>query len=537
MSDASLAHPESVTKVEDSLSTPDVETTMAIRGRTTLGAILLTMTVTLAMMVNSFNITSVSLAVPTIGRDLSITEASLVWLVAAYSLSSGCLLILFGRVADLYGRKKTFLAGTLSLIAFTIGCSFAQDGLTLAILRGFQGIGAAATIPASLGIIAHSFPPSHARSVAFATFAAGAPLGSALGTILGGVITQLASGETWRADFWLSAGLTFLCLLGGMFSIDKDKPSEEKDRRIDWPGAFLVTASLVLISFVLNQGEVAPNRWATPYIIGCLVTGVVLMVIFLVWQHYLEKALAKPTGSASPLTPPPIMKLSLWKKSNGMLAALMCISFLNFASFLAWFYWIQLYYQDFLLLTPILTMVRMLPMFVTGVTCNVNHGAHSPSNALVTGTTVTSIACLLFAVIVPSAPYWAFGFPAAICSVFGADFVFAGGTMFVAKTVEPHEQSLAGALFQTMAQLGQALGVTITTIVFNQVAATHAKVGDTTPPLKAYQSAQWTAFGFAILATILGVLCLRGAGIAGDQTESDIPPPKTESDHSTGTIP
>lgn len=130
--------------------------------------------------------------------------------------------------------------------------------------------------------------------------------------------------------------------------------------------------------------------------------------------------------------------------------------------------------------------------------------------------------------------------------------------MFVAKTVEPHEQSLAGALFQTMAQvsicshhrmsgshtfyssilqLGQALGVTITTIVFNQVAATHAKVGDTTPPLKAYQSAQWTAFGFAILATILGVLCLRGAGIAGDQTESDIPPPKTESDHSTGTIP
>lgn len=135
-------------------------------------------------------------------------------------------------------------------------------------------------------------------------------------------------------------------------------------------------------------------------IIGCLVTGVVLMVIFLVWQHYLEKALAKPTGSASPLTPPPIMKLSLWKKSNGMLAALMCISFLNFASFLAWFYWIQVnIYID--ILAPILALtcfsavLSRLPSFDTNPYNGPNaphvchrgdmqcdHGAHSPSNAL-----------------------------------------------------------------------------------------------------------------------------------------------------------
>lgn len=136
--------------------------------------------------------------------------------------------------------------------------------------------------------------------------------------------------------------------------------------------------------------------------------------------------------------------------------------------------------------------------------------------------------------------YWAFGFPAAICSVIGADFVFAAGTIFVAKIALPHEQSLAGGLFQTMTQvfqvyfsrdvplvltvfgqLGTSLGLAVTTVVFNRVIQHDSeKLGVANgivreAQLDAYRAAQWTCFAFGILATLLGIIFLRGVGIVG----------------------
>lgn len=140
----------------------------------------------------------------------------------------GCFLLLFGRLADLYGRKKVFIMGSLFLTVFSLGLGFSNgitfalviyrykmsninvtDEVTIDILRGFQGIGTAATIPSAvrpfpcdmmyrylldrvtqIGILAHAFPPSNMRSIAFSTFSAGAPTGAALGLILGGVLTQ-----------------------------------------------------------------------------------------------------------------------------------------------------------------------------------------------------------------------------------------------------------------------------------------------------------------------------------------------------------
>ncbi|KAG1739182.1 major facilitator superfamily domain-containing protein, partial [Suillus paluster] len=99
----------------------------------------------------------------------------------------GCLLLFFGRLADLYGRKKVFMIGTLCLVALSIGCGFAQ------ILRAFQCVGTAAVIPSALGILAHSFPSYRARSIAFTTFAVGAPVGGSFGTVMGGVLAEISS--------------------------------------------------------------------------------------------------------------------------------------------------------------------------------------------------------------------------------------------------------------------------------------------------------------------------------------------------------
>ncbi|KDR72245.1 hypothetical protein GALMADRAFT_74165 [Galerina marginata CBS 339.88] len=505
--------------------------------RSLLKSCIIVLTVTSLMIINVANSTSVSISLPTIQRELQLQPAQLQWVLSAYPLSSGCLLLVFGRLADVYGRKKVFALGTLMLAVFTLVCAFPTGVMTLDILRAIQGIGGAATLPASLGILAHAFPPSRARSLAFATFSAGAPVGAVFGTAVGGVLTEFTS-KTWRSSFYLFSGLTFLCFIGGLVSIDDDVPSEEEDKRVDWVGAAFVTAGLVLIVFVLSQGEIAPEKWSTPYIIVLLIMGVCLIGVFIYWQHYLETVQNNADAPYSILTPPPLMKLSIWTRANGRFAAMMAIAFTEWCSFLAWVFWVQLYYQNYAGYSVMQTVARLLPMFVSGMLCNVFVGFMSARVPLVwlvgVGAFATSVACLFFAIIKPGTTYWAYAFNASYLSVMGADFVFSAGTLFIAKFALPHEQSVAGALFSTMTQIGTALGVTVTTVVYNTV---QQRIPSNEDNLRAYQAAQWTAFAFGIIAAILGVVCFRGVGVVGHRApkpasvfESEKGSPRIETD-------
>ncbi|TRM55696.1 major facilitator superfamily domain-containing protein [Schizophyllum amplum] len=486
-------------------------------------AIAITAVCTTAMGVNIANTTAVAIALPTIGSDLEIQQDQLQWLTNAYALSSGCLLLMFGRIADVYGRKKTFLGGALWLFAFALGCAFVDDSLTLMVLRGVQGAGGAAIIPAALGILADSFPPSRARSIAFATFSAGAPAGGTLGTIVGGALTQYTS-KTWRASFYFLAGLAGLCFLGGLYAIRRDPPSQEKDRRVDWLGSILVTAGLTFILFILAQGEIAqPKQWGTPYIIALLVVGVFLITVFVAWQYYLERKQDDPSAPYSVWTPPPLMRPSLFARARGRYGVQMLIAFSNWCAFLGWQFWSQLFYQEYQGYGPMLAGVRYIPMLITGLMCNLFIAFFVARVSIVwlmsLGTLITSIAALLFAVIDPDATYWAFGFPAAITSVFGADFVFAGGTIFIAKISRPHEQSVSGGLYNTMIQLGTSIGIAVSTVVYDNVQEMSMDRGRSSreAELDAYHAAQWTAFGFGILASLLAVAFLRGVGIVGNK--------------------
>ncbi|KAI0791229.1 hypothetical protein C8Q75DRAFT_890634 [Abortiporus biennis] len=167
-------------------------------------------------------------------------------------------------------------------------------------------------------------------------------------------------------------------------------------------------------------------------------------------------------------------------------------------------------------------------MFVTGIICNMIVAlfvGRVPFVILIMiRTALTAAANLLFALIKVDSPYWAFGFPAAILSVFGADFVFAA---FVAKVSLPHEQSVSGALLQTMMQLGAAFGLVITTIIFNSEATKSFNrdspsssiplTGPPPPPTDAtpYKTAMWGGFAFGICGPLLAAVFLRGVGIVG----------------------
>ncbi|KAA1469023.1 efflux transporter [Dentipellis sp. KUC8613] len=495
-------------------------------------------TCTSAMIINNANATAIAVLLPAAGRNLDIPSYNLQWIISAYSLSSGCFLILFGRIADLYGRKKVLIFGYIIMAAFALGCGFAQQEITLDVLRGIQGIGGAAVIPASLGILAHSFPPSRMRSVAFATFSSGGPVGGMLGFVIGGVLIQVTE-PTWRTLFYLLAALGFLGAILAMVCVDPNEPSTETDRRVDWIGAFLVTTGLVLIVFVLSDAPTAPHGWRTKFIIGLLVAGVVSILLFLVWEHYLERIHSdlSPQPVRSWWAAPPLMKLSMWTRAKGRFAVMQVIAFINWCSFTCWVYWVQLYYQNYLHLTPIKTMLRILPTIIVGICCNVAValfvGRVDVVYLVAIGALLTGCANIFFAFIVPSAPYWAFGFPSALIIVFGADFVFASGTLFIAKVSLPSEQSVGGALFQTMTQLGVAFGLSLSTIVFNGVLKTQAKKfgievnkeGSNAPmdaQLKAYHAAEWMGFAFGICGALLS-LFLRGVGIVGHDNRQNKP--------------
>ncbi|KAI9464423.1 MFS general substrate transporter [Lactarius psammicola] len=477
-----------------------------------------------------------AISVPYVGKDLHIQKENLQWILNAYSISSACFLLLCGRLADLYGRRRVWLIGYLILIAFGIGSGFAQSATALDVLRGIQGIGSAAIIPASLGILAKAFPPGPSRSIAFATFSAGAPIGAIFSTVLGSVLTQVTK-ATWRTPLFLFSGVAFAFMILGFFVFEEDEPSTEEDKRVDWIGAALITTGLVLIVFVLSDSPTAHRGWKNPLIISLFVIGALLILLFIAWQHYLERRLENPDVPRTRWTAPPLMKPSMWTRAHGRFAVMQTIACVNWAAFTIWIVWVQLYYQTYLNLSPIHTMLRLLPMFASGIAANVlialTIGRVDVMYIVATGTLLTGCADVLFAVIDPNAPYWAFGFPSACLIVLGADFTFASGTLFIAKISLPHEQSVAGALFQAMTQIGSAVGVSMSTIVFNGVLRTQSsrlgveanEEGDNVPlpaQLKAYKAAMWTGFAFGILCTTLCIF-LRGAGIVGQTPAQDSP--------------
>ncbi|KAH9072349.1 efflux transporter [Lactarius deliciosus] len=523
-------------KAEVDRRSPSPSPVPAASTRSTFASICIIAACTSAQMITIGLGPAYAISLPYVGKDLHIQKENLQWILNAYSISSACFLLLCGRLADLYGRKRVWLVGYSILVVFGIGSGFAQSEKALDTLRGIQGIGSAAVIPASLGILAKAFPPGQSRSIAFATFSAGAPIGAIFALVLGSVLTQVTK-ATWRTPVFLLSGIALASMVLGFFVFEEDEPSTEEDTRVDWIGAVLITAGLVLIVFVLSDSPTARKGWKSPHVIALFVVGVLLVLLFVAWQYYLERRLENPDLPRTRWTAPPLMKPSMWTRAHGRFAVMQTIACVNWAAFTIWLVWVELYYQTYLNLSPIHTMLRLLPTFASGIVANIlialTIGRLDVMYIVATGTLLTGCADALFAVIDPSAPYWAFGFPAACLIVLGADFTFASGTLFIAKVSLPHEQSVAGALFQAMTQIGSAIGVSVSTIVFNSVLRTQSRrlgvvadaQGDNVPlpaQLKAYKAAMWTGFTFGILCTLLCVF-LRGAGIVGQTHVPDSP--------------
>jgi EmrB/QacA subfamily drug resistance transporter len=215
-----------------------------------------------------------NIALPAIGQDLHLGESNLQWVSTAFALPSGGLLLLFGRTGDLVGRRRIFLAGVTLFTLASVMAALAWNPAALLTARALQGLGAAGVVPTGMALLTTSFPEGRARDKALGIAGALMATGFTVGTLIGGVVTDLAG---WRYTMVLPIVLGVLVMLGTPFLLTESR--NHRAERLDLPGAVTVTGGLLALIYALSTA--AQVGWSKPSVLGTLVAGVVLLGAFL----------------------------------------------------------------------------------------------------------------------------------------------------------------------------------------------------------------------------------------------------------------
>ncbi|KZV94474.1 major facilitator superfamily MFS-1, partial [Exidia glandulosa HHB12029] len=456
--------------------------------------------------VQAFQSGCITVALPTIQKDLRISEANIQWPVSIYALTNGCFLLLAGRAADIVGRRRVFLLGTAWFALWSLIIGFVRTEWLLTVSMGLLGLGASLNTPAGVGILASTF-----EGPAKQPMASSYPVGFVVGIIVG---TSCVRRKTsWRAPYWIQAGLSLLFLVLAWVSLSNDALSQDDSvlkrlRRMDWVGAALCTGGLVALTLGFANSQSAPQRWRTPYIPSLLVVGVVLLCAFVVWEIRRENA-----GQSTILSP------HLFKRSP-QFSVLLAVVFGSMWSFNAVQYFATLYFQSVLHLTPIRTSLAFVPMTISGVIFCILGGTIAPKLPpafVIAGSLALSCAAaVIFALIDPATSYWKAAFLVMIL-VTGPDFSYAVCNVQVCAAVHKNDQSLAGGLFNVASRIGTSMGVALTSTVSTSVI--NARGGNL---VSGYRAAGWVCFGVAVatmLASIVGLRDLKALPDAFEELE------------------
>jgi len=228
--------------------------------------------------------TIANIAIPFIKTDLNVSQANVQWIVTGYALAFGGLLLLGGRLGDLYGRRRVFMIG-LTLFALASGLGgLAQNELMLLSSRGLQGLGAALAAPAALALITTTFPAGPRRNQAFSVYAAMSGVGAAIGLLLGGWLTGLNPSllgmniDGWRLTFLINVPIGLVAAFAAPRLLAE---SESRRGQLDLPGAITGTLGLVSLVYGITRAGQKAYGWGDGGTIGFLLTGVALLALFI----------------------------------------------------------------------------------------------------------------------------------------------------------------------------------------------------------------------------------------------------------------
>jgi MFS family permease len=294
---------------------------------------------------DTLDLSLVQVALPAIGSDLHLPEGQLQWIVSAFVLGYGGLLLFGGRSADVLGRKRVLVWGLVALIAASILGTIATDGTLLIVARFVKGVTAAFTAPAALSILTTSFGEGHRRNRALGVYAAAAAAGFTFGLVAGGLLTQLS----WRYTFAVVAPVALVLLLAARRVVRPDPAVRDDGRRLDVGGALTITGALLLFVWAIVEAPTA--GWTSPRTLAALCASAVLAALFVAVENKVEQ---------------PLVRLGILR--SGLLVRANLGSLLLFGSATALNFITTLYLQDVLGWSPLKTgLIFMSSSLVTAV--------------------------------------------------------------------------------------------------------------------------------------------------------------------------
>ena len=434
----------------------------------------------------------VNVALPTIGADLSFDQENLSWVINAYVLTFGGFLLLGGRLADLLGRRRIFIAGLVLFAVASLAGGFAESEGTLIAARAVQGLGGAMLSPAALSIITTTFKDGSERNKALGVWGAVAGSGGAAGVLLGGVLTEYAG---WEWVLWVNVPIGIAAALLAPRLILESR-SDDANRSFDIPGAVTVTGGLALLVYALVE---APDAgWGSAETLGMICAALVILAAFV----------AIELRSAAPLVPFRIFRLRTLTGAN-------VVGLLTGASLFSMFFFISLYMQNVLGYSAIKAGLSYLPLAVAiilaaGIASQlVTKVGFKPVMAAGMGFVAAGLAW--FSQISVDGSYLGdVLFPSLLAAV-GLGFSFVPVTIAAMSGVEDREAGLASGLINTAQQVGGALGLAIlSSIAFSKVGDLAAQ-GETGPAAltEGYADAFMVGSGIAILGIAATLILIR----------------------------
>jgi EmrB/QacA subfamily drug resistance transporter len=439
--------------------------------------------------------TIVNVALPSIRDDLGFSATSLAWVVNAYLLTFGGFLLLGGRLGDLYGHRRLFLAGISLFTLASLACGLAASQGFLVGARAVQGVGGAVASAVSLSLMMTLFTEPADRAKAMGVFGFVASGGGSIGVLLGGVLTDVLD---WHWIFLVNLPIGVVVVLLSLRLLP-GRSGELGSGRLDVAGAVTVTAALMLAVYAIVNGN--QNGWSSGETLGLLAGSVALLALFLGIESRVSS---------------PLMPLRLFKSRN--LSTANVVGVLWAAAMFAWFFLSALYLQLVLGYTPLKVGLAFLPgnvvmgILSVGVSAKLvmRYGIKRP---LAAGLLVAGIGLALFARAPVDGNFVVDVLPAMVLLGFGAGIAFNPVLLAAMSDVAPEEAGLASGLVNTSFMMGGALGLAVLASLAASRTDTLTAAGDghLVALVGGYHAAFLVGAIFAVAAATIGVTMLRTA--------------------------
>ncbi|MEU7822580.1 MFS transporter [Catellatospora sp. NPDC049133] len=438
--------------------------------------------IAIAQLMVVLDATIVNIALPAMQGDLGITDAERQWVLTAYTLTFGGLLLLGGRIADYWGRKRTFIAGAIGFAAASALGGLAWDGLSLFAARGLQGAFGALLAPAGLALLTVLFTDAKERAKAFAVYGAIAGGGAAVGLLLGGVLTEYAD---WRWCLLVNIPIAVIAIAAAIPFVPESKATG--NTRYDIPGAIVVTLGLISLVYGLTKAAEPEHGWDSPEALAYMIGGALLLVVFVIIQKF----------SKNPLLP---LRILLDRNRGGAYLS----STLTGAGLMGAFFFLTFYFQGVLGYTPIEAGLASLPIsagvFISAGVASQLLPKLGAKPLMIAGAVLAAGSMLFLTQIGVTTSYTTHVLPGAIVLGLGLGFTFVPLSSLALVGVPQHDAGAASATLNATQQVGGSLGAALlSTFALNATtdyAAEHLKPG-MDPQTAGFVQAEAAVHGFA----------------------------------------